>query len=491
MTETANGGLTLSSDPSQDKYDAVVIGSGPNGLAAAITLAEAQHSVLLMEAAGDIGGGTRTRQLTKPGFLHDVCSAVHPLGVCSPFFKNMPLEQYGLQWIHPEASVVHALEPERPVVLYPDMEKTVAGLGADGESYRKLLAPFLESPEALIRQILQPFNPFPKSPILMARFGLRGMASAHSLANRWFQEDAAKGLFAGMAAHSVLPLEQSFTAAVGLMFLVMGHLLSWPIPRGGSQEIAHAMARYFQSLGGEIVINRPIRSLADLPSARAWLFDTTPRALSQITDNVFSASYHKKLNKFRYGPGVFKLDLALDRPIPWQHTEYNTAATVHIGGTFEEVADSERAAWQGRAPHRPFVLVSQQSLFDDSRAPSGQHTCWAYCHVPAGYTGDAEDAVLGQIERFAPGFRDTIIGQHVMNPAAMERHNPNYIGGDITGGVMDIWQLFARPVNPFAPYSTPAENIYICSSSTPPGPGVHGMCGYFAAHAALRRALKA
>lgn len=489
MSEEA-GSLGLTDNPSKEEYDAVVIGSGPNGLAAAITLAKAKRSVLLMEAAPDIGGGTRTAELTQPGFLHDICSAVHPLGVTSPFFKNLPLEEFGLEWIYPEASVIHALEPNRAVVLYPDIEKTVAGLGADGEAYRRLLAPFLKKPDVLLEQILHPFNPFPKTPFLMARFGLRGMSSAVSMARRWFKEDAAKGLLAGMAAHSVLPLEQSFTGAVGLMFGVIGHRVSWPIAKGGSREIAFAMARYLQSLGGEIVVNRRVTSMDELPKARAHLWNLTPSALCQIEGLNLPKGYAKKLKAFRHGPGVYKIDWALSGPIPWLNEDYKKAATVHIGGTIDEVAEAERAPWQGKVAEKPFILFSQQSLFDPSRAPDGKATGWGYCHVPANCKEDVEESILKQMERFAPGFRDLVLDRHIMTPQAMENHNPNYIGGDITGGVMDMWQLFTRPVNLFSPYSTPLPKTFLCSASTPPGAGVHGMCGYFSAQAALNSVLR-
>jgi phytoene dehydrogenase-like protein len=491
MADASASELKFQTKPSKENYDAVIIGSGPNGLAAAITLAQAGRSVLVLEAAPDIGGGTRSSELTQPGFIHDVCSAVHPLGVSSPFFKSVPLKDFGLEWIYPEASLVHALTPDRAVVLYPDMEKTIAGLGVDGDAYRRLLAPFMPKADALLSQILQPFNPFPKTPILMARFGLRGMSSAVSLANRYFKEDAAKGLFAGMAGHSVLPLEQSFTGAVGLMFGVIGHLVSWPIAKGGSQAIAHAMARYLQSLGGEIVVQCPVKKIDDLPEARAYLFNTTPSAMSAIADDSLPAPYRRKLEAFRHGPGVYKIDWALSGPIPWKNEDFKKAATVHIGGTLEEIAAAERAPWENRCAVKPFVLLCQQSLFDKSRVPKeGQHTGWAYCHVPHGSTENVEERIINQIERFAPGFRDLILESSTMDCRAMATHNLNYIGGDITGGVMDIGQLFKRPVNLFSPYSTPNPKIFICSSSTPPGAGVHGMCGYFAAKAALKKALR-
>lgn len=485
-----NGGLDLKDEASKDEYDAVVIGSGPNGLAAAITLAEAKRRVLLVEAAPDIGGGTRTAELTKPGFLHDICSAVHPLGVSSPFFMKTDLSKFGLEWIYPEASVIHALEPERAVVLYPDMDKTAAGLGADGDAYRRLLAPFLKKTDILLEQILHPFTPFPKTPFLMARFGLRGMSSATSMAKSWFREDAAKALLAGMAAHSVLPLEQRFTGAVGLMFGVIGHRIAWPIAKGGSRAIAHAMARYLTSMGGEIIVNKKIQSMDQLPKAKAYLWNLTPSGLCQIEGLTLPKSYEKKLKAFRHGPGVYKIDWALSGPVPWLHEDYKKAATVHIGGTIEEVAKAERLPWEGKVADKPFILFAQQSLFDETRAPEGQHTGWGYCHVPANCQENMEEAILAQMERFAPGFRDLVIDRHIMTPQAMESHNPNYPGGDITGGVMDMWQIFTRPVHLFSPYSTPLPDTFLCSASTPPGAGVHGMCGYFSAQAALGSVLR-
>jgi len=479
-----------SSTPKRDSYDAVVVGSGPNGLAAAVTLAKAGRSVLVMEAAADVGGGMRSRELTRSGFVHDVCSAVHPLGVASPFFRDLPLTEFGLEWVFPEASLVHALEPETPVVLYPSVERTAAELGSDGERYRRLMAPFVQRGDVLLEHLLAPFTLFPRNPLLLLRFGLHGIRSAVGLARARFRDERARGLFAGMAAHSVLPLERKLTGAVGLLFAVMGHLRSWPVARGGSQSIADALVRYLRSLGGEVVHETAVTTMSDMPRAKAYLFDTIPRTLSRIAGDALPERYRRKLEAFRHGPGIYKLDWALEGAIPWRHEGYKKAATVHIGGTLADVAAGERAPWEGRCAEDPFVLLSQQSLFDDTRAPDGKHVGWAYCHVPHGSAADLTERIEARIEKFAPGFRDLISERHVMTPAAMAAHNANYPGGDITGGVMDLGQMFTRPVSLFNPYGTPAKNLFLCSASTPPGAGVHGMCGYFAAKAALKRVLR-
>lgn len=481
--------------PRRDAYDAIIVGSGPNGLAAAITLAQAGRQVLVVEGASDVGGGTRTRQLCETGFRHDVCSAVHPLGVASPFFRNVPLAEHGLEWVFPEASLVHALAPKQPVVMYPSVERTAEGLGADGEAYRRLLEPFVHRGEELLDLLLAPFTFFPKSPLLMARFGLRGIRSTTGLARSWFKDEAARGLFAGMAAHSVLPLERALTAAVGMLFGVMGHIRSWPVAKGGSQAIADSMVRYLRSLGGEVVADFWVKDMNELPRAKAYLFDTTPAAMADIAGDSLPKKYRERLRAFRHGPGVFKLDWTLDGPIPWCNEDFAKAATVHIGGDLAEVAAAERAPWEGRCSDKPFILLSQQSLFDSTRAPEGKHVGWAYCHVPhgAGESLGADqrlaECMEARIEEFAPGFRDLIRHRHVMAPSDMQQHNANYPGGDITGGVMDWRQLFTRPIHLLNPYATAASNIFLCSASTPPGAGVHGMCGYFAARAALAGAL--
>jgi phytoene dehydrogenase-like protein len=474
----------MSKNPS---YDAIVIGSGPNGLAAAITLAQAGCSTLLLEAKATVGGGLRSAELTLPGFVHDVCSAIHPLGVGSPFFRRLPLAEYGLEWIYPPAPLAHPLDEDTAVVLEQSVEATSTKLGQDATAYRKLMAPLVADWDKLASDLLGPF-PFPPChPLALARFGLSAIRSARSLAESRFQGKHARALFAGLAAHSIMPLEKPPTASFGLVLGILGHALGWPLPKGGSQCIADALAAYFQSLGGEIVTNNPVEVVDKLPPSRLVMFDVTPRQFLHLAGDRLPPGYRRQLEKYRYGPGVFKVDWALDGPIPWRAEACARAGTVHVGGTLAEVAASERAMWQGPPAEKPFVLVVQQSLFDPTRAPAGKHTVWAYCHVPNGSTFDMTERIEAQIERFAPGFRERIIARSVMPPAQMEQYNPNYIGGDINGGVQDFWQLFTRPVPRWIPYSTPIRGFYLCSSSTPPGGGVHGMCGYHAAKAALRR----
>ena len=477
------------STPSRGAYDVIVVGSGPNGLAAAITIARAGRSVLVLEAEDKIGGGMRSGALTLPGYVHDICSSIHALGVLSPFMKSLPLAEFGLQWCYPEAALAHPLEDGRAAVVERSVAATAAGLGDDGPAYRRLFEPLVAGGDQILAQVLGPFRP-PRHPLLMMRFGWVAARSARSLAGGHFRGDLARGLFAGMAAHSILPLETPFTAAVGLMLGISAHLGGWPVARGGSQRLAAAMAGYLRSLGGEIVVGRRVRSLADCPPSRAILFDVTPRQLCRIAGDALPAGYRRKLERFRYGPGVFKLDWALDGPIPWKAPVCLRSATVHVGGAPDEVAAAERAPWGGQHAERPFLLVAQQSLCDDSRAPGGKQTAWAYCHVPNGSTFDMTDRIESQLERFAPGFRDRILARSAMNTGDFERHDENFIGGDITGGVMDVWQLFTRPTARLVPYSTPTKNLFLCSASTPPGGGVHGMCGYHAAEAALRTALR-
>jgi phytoene dehydrogenase-like protein len=467
-------------------YDAIVIGSGPNGLAAAITLARQQRSVLVVEAESTFGGGARSAALTLPGYVHDICSAIHPLGVASPFFRSVTLP--GLEWIQPPAPLAHPLDDGSAAVLERSLEATGHTLGPDADAYRRLMQPLVSGADALFAETLAPLRP-PRHPLLMARFGLRALRSATGLAKAWFRGPHAKALFAGNAAHAILPLEQKLTAAVGLMLQVSGHAVGWPLPRGGSQSITDGLMNLLQSLGGELVSGWRVQSLEELPPARAYLFDTVPRHLSRICGDRLPLRFRQKLERFRHGPGVFKLDWALDGPIPWRAEACCRAATVHVGGALEEIAAAESAVWSGENPDRPFVLLAQQSLFDPTRAPAGKHTGWAYCHVPNGSTVDRTGAIERQVERFAPGFRERILARSVLTPAGFESRNANYIGGDISGGVMDVWQLFTRPTLRWVPYSTPAKDIFLCSSSTPPGGGVHGMCGYFAARAALRGAL--
>ena len=465
------------------KYDAVVVGSGPNGLSAAIRLAQAKLSVLLLEAHGTVGGGMRSAELTLPGFTHDVCSAVHPLGVASPFFRSLPLEKYGLKWIDPSVPLVHPFMEGPCVTLERSLEATSHSLNQDGPIYQHLMQPFVLHADHLLADILAPLH-FPKHPLLMARFAYYGIRSAEGLARSLFKSREARGLFAGLAAHSIMPLDKSITAGFGLMLGVLGHAVGWPIPLGGSQSLANALAAYFVSLGGEILTHTKIEHMSEIPPADAILFDLTPKQLLTIVDD-FPLSYRKRLEKYRYGPGVFKIDWALSQPIPWKAKECAKAGTVHLGGTLEEIAASEKLVFNGKIPSTNFILLAQPTLFDPSRAPPGQHIAWAYCHVPHGSSEDLTIQIERQIEQYAPGFRDCILSRKTSSAIELEKYNPNYVGGDINGGMQDIYQLFTRPVARIVPYSTPLKGVYICSSSTPPGGGVHGMCGFYAAEAAL------
>jgi phytoene dehydrogenase-like protein len=468
---------------SRAEYDAIVIGSGPNGLAAAITLALAGHSVLVYEASEIIGGGVRTTELTLPGYMHDVCSGVHPLAAGSPFFRTLPLAQYGLEWIQPPAPLAHPFDDGTAVVLEREAEITAKALGEDGAAYRKLMNPFIADWGFLEEALLGPPS-FPRHPLALARFGLRALRSASGLAENWFQGERASALFAGLAAHSMLPLERSPSAAFGLLLGITAHTIGWPFPRGGAQHIADALASYLHSLGGEIVTGRRIESLDDLPAARVILCDVTPRQLLRIAGGDLPETYRSRLARFRYGPAAYKVDYALAGPVPWRAAECARAGTVHLGGTLAEIAFAERAPWHGRHAEHPFVLLAQPSLFDPTRAPAGKHTIWAYCHVPNGSKFEMVERIERQIERFAPGFRERVLARSVMTPLMFERHNANLVGGDISGGANDLWQLLLRPT--LSHYSTPIRGLYLCSSSTPPGGGVHGMCGYHAARAALK-----
>lgn len=469
-------------------YDAVVVGSGPNGLAGAILLQQAGLSVLVVEAKNTIGGGLRSAQLTLPGFTHDVCSAIHPMAAGSPFFNTLPLRDHGLEFINPTVSAAHPFDDGTAAVLKNSLTETAELLGADKDVYVNMIKPIVKDWNDLTKSILGPLR-MPSRPLTLAGFGLKGLQSGESIAKR-FSTEKAKGLWAGMAAHSIMPLANYATAAIGLVLMAAGHVKGWPIPKGGSQQMANALASYFTSLGGKIETNVYVRKLEQLPSAHAVLFDITPKQLMEIAGHKFSSIYKWQLNRYRYGMGVFKMDWALDGPIPFKAIECRVAGTIHIGNTFKEIAASEQAAADGKHIDKPFVLLAQQSLFDISRAPAGKHTAWAYCHVPNGSTVDMSDAIEKQIERFAPGFRDRILDKHVMNTSKMEEYNPNYIGGDINGGIIDLGQLFTRPALRLSPYRTSTKGIYICSSSTPPGGGVHGMCGYHAASRALKDIFK-
>ncbi len=465
-------------------YDAIVVGSGPNGLAAAITMQQAGLSVLLVEAKNTVGGGLRSATFTLPHFIHDVCSAVHPLAVASPFFQTLPLKQHGLEFIHPPIAAAHPFDDGGAAALYSSVKQTAQALGADEQPYDALMQPLVKDWPRIATDVLGSLH-FPKHPVAMARFGAKALGSAVHLAKR-FHTKHARGLWAGMAAHSMQPLSRATTSAVGLVLLAAGHSGGWPLPKGGSERIASALVSYFSSLGGVVETNFYVRLLSQLPSAQALLFDVTPRQLLHIAGHRFSDLYKWQLGRYRYGMGVFKIDWALDGPIPFRAAVCGQAGTVHLGNTLEEIAASEQRVGEGKHPEAPFVLLVQPSLFDPSRAPEGKHTAWAYCHVPQGSEVDMTERIENQVERFAPHFRDQILGRHTMNTVAMEAYNSNYIGGDINGGAMDAGQLFTRPALRWSPYKTSAKGIYICSASTPPGGGVHGMCGYHAAKKALK-----
>ena len=465
--------------------DAVVVGAGPNGLAAAIALARAGRSVRVFEAAETVGGGSRSAELTLPGFVHDVCSAVHPHPLASPFLRELPLAEHGLELVQPELPLAHPLDDGGAVASHRSIDATADSIGgADGAAYRALAGPLVRDAEKLLPAILGPLRPT-RHPIALSRFGLLGLRSAKGLARR-FEAPRAQALIAGHAAHSMLRLDQPPTSAVALVLLLTGHHVGWPVARGGSQSVADALASIARSHGAEIVTGRRVERVDELEDAGAVLFDLTPRQILAIAGDRLPPRYRRALERYRYGPGVFKLDWALDGPIPWTAGECARAGTVHVGGTFEEIAASEAAVADGHHSERPFVLLSQPTVCDPSRAPEGKHVGWAYCHVPAGSTRDMTDIVERQIEHFAPGFRERVLARASMHAGDMEAYNPNYVGGDINGGLMDLRQLFTRPVARPVPYTTPDKRLFICSSATPPGGGVHGMCGYFAAQAVLR-----
>lgn len=466
-----------------------MIGGGPNGLAAAITLARAGRSVTLVEQTSTVGGGMRSAERTLPGFVHDVCSAIHPFGRASPFFAALRLERHGLRWIDPPFAIAHPLDDGTAVVVARDVDATAAGLGPDGDAYRRLMGPIVRDWERLAPDVLAPFHVplWPPRALRLARFGLLAIRSAASLAGR-FRGEPARALLAGAAAHSFLALTEPVSGAAAVVMLASAHANGWPLPAGGAGRITDALAAELKGLGGHIETGRPIARLDDLPPHRVALFDVAPRHLAAIAGNRLLAGYRQRLERYRQGPGVFKIDAAIEGPIPWRAAAVAQAGTVHLGGTFDEIARSEAAVVAGEVPQRPFVLLAQQSLFDASRAPSGRHTVWAYCHVPNGSTADMTEPILRQIERFAPGFRERILSMTASGPAALEAYNANNVGGDIAGGRQDLRQLFTRPsLRLFDPYSTPDPSIFICSASTPPGGGVHGMCGYHAARSALRR----
>ncbi len=466
--------------------DAAIVGSGPNGLAAAIELARAGHSVRVHEAEPTIGGGARSGEITLPGFIHDLCSAIHPLGASSPYFKTLPLGEHGLEWIHPGVPLAHPLDDGTAAVLHRSVDETARGLGDDGGNYRRLIGPLAARWDDLTGETMRPILHVPRHPFLLARFGIPAMFPATTTA-RLFSTPQARALFAGLAAHSFLPLDAPFTTAFALALAGSGHAVGWPFPKGGSQKITDALASYLRALGGEIATNDRIDAWSQLEKARAYLFDTTPRALEHIAADHLNTTYRRVLRGYKYGPGVFKVDYALAGPVPWRATDCKRAGTVHLGGTLEEIAAGEKQVSRGEHPERPFVLVGQQSLFDPTRAPLGMQTLWTYCHVPSGSTEDMTARIEAQIERFAPGFRDLILKRTSTSTRDIEAHNANYIGGDISAGSHAGLQFIARPTWAIDPYATPTREIYLCSAATPPGAGVHGLCGHNAAQSALKR----
>lgn len=470
---------------SLSNFDAFVIGSGPNGLSAAIALAQQGLKVKVFEAKDSVGGGTRTLELTEPGFKHDICSAVHPTAVGSPFFSTLPLDKYGLEWIHPEFPIAHPLENSDAVITERSFENTLERFGSDSKNYRKLFKEFIDSWEFLSKDLFGSLR-IPRHPLAMMRFGWYGMFSSNLLSNSFFNQERSKAYFSGLAAHSILPLENTFTASFGLILGTTVHSVGWPIAKGGSHSITKALAKHFESLDGEIELNSRIESLDEFPSDKPILFDLTPRQVITIADDRISTKLKNKLLNFNYGPGAYKIDFALSEPVPWLNEECKRAGTLHLGGTMEEISYSEKQVWEGIHPDKPYVLVSQPSVFDKSRAPENKHVLWSYCHVPNGSTENMKEQIIDQIERYAPGFRDIIISSSTMTAVDFEKYNPNYIGGDINGGAQNLKQLFGRPLLKWDPYKLPVDHLYICSSSTPPGGGVHGMCGFNAATSVLK-----
>jgi phytoene dehydrogenase-like protein len=467
------------------EYDIVVVGSGPNGLSAAILLQQAGMKTILLEAESTVGGGMRSAELTLPGFTHDICSAIHPLAAGSPFLSTLPLQKFGLEFVPPTIAAAHPFDDGSSAKIMTSIHDTSSGLGEDERAYQKLMDPLVKDWPRIVGDVLSPFH-LPQHPLAVTRFARWALQPAGKLARNQFKGEKAKGLFAGMAAHGMLPFEKMVSSAAGIVLMIQAHRKGWPMVKGGTQQMANAMSAYFVSLGGEIQCGFRVNCLKDLPEARAVLFDLAPKQILKIAGQGFSPFYQNQLEKFRYGMGVFKVDWALDGPIPFHAEDCRKAGTVHLGASFAEISANESSTIHGGHPEKPFVILAQQTLFDPSRAPEGKHTAWAYCHVPAGSTTDMKTAIEKQVERFAPGFRERILSTHTMNAKQLEEYNPNYVGGDINGGVQDIRQLFTRPALQRSPYRCSGKGIYICSASTPPGGGVHGMCGYHAAKRVLR-----
>lgn len=469
-----------------ESYDVVVVGAGPNGLAAAVRVAMEGRSVLVLEANDEIGGAARTAEITVDGFHHDLGSAVHPMGAGSPFLESLPLGEHGLEWLFPDVQVGHPLDEGDGAILVRDVRETAERLGADRERYENVMQPLADAWPSLRRAILQPIVAVPRHPVDLARFGVQALLPANQFARMRYRSREARALFAGIAAHSGLPFHAPFSSAVGLVLQLVGHAVGWPVPRGGAGSVSNALGGYLTSLGGEIRTGVRVATMDELPRARAYLMDVTPRQLLQIAGSRLSAGYRRALERYRYGPASFKMDYAVSEAIPWASPSMGAAATVHLGGTLEQIAHSESEVSAGRVPERPYVLLAQPSVVDATRAPDGKQVVWAYCHVPTGADIDMSGRITAQIERFAPGFRDTIIEQRSTFPAGLEAQDANLVDGDIMGGSGDLWQTIARPILSPWPYRTSLDGLYLCSSSTPPGPGVHGMCGFHAAELALR-----
>lgn len=469
------------------EFDAVVVGSGPNGLAAAAEIARNGHSVVVLEAMDRIGGGVRTEELTLPGFKHDVCSGIHPMGAFSPFFNSLPLSEHGLEWVHPEFPLAHPMDDGTSVIVHRSVDETAGELGVDAGAYRRLMGPMVRNVAKLGANFLGPHLLRPRHPIAMAHFGMSALLPTKTLLHRRFKGERARAVLAGNAAHAILPLTKPMTGGFALMYNIFGHSVGFPAPRGGSQAIADSLASYLNGLGATIETGQRISRFSEIPTSRVVIFDVDPRQVSSIAGAHLPDRYRRKLERFRYGPAVFKIDWALDGPIPWKDDRAARAGTLHLGGTFDEIAASEAETAAGKHPERPWVILAQHSTFDDSRAPAGKHTAWGYTHVPNGSTRDVTEIVENQIERFAPGFRDLVLARSIRTAKDIEAYNPTLVGGDIASGATDLKQMIARPVLRWSPHSTPNPKLFLCSQSTPPGPGVHGMCGYFAAKAALKR----